>query len=293
MRSRGSFFRIRVEAQGHRGAGSECSREKIVGAWPRIRAALVIGFVDDKLVLPDADILLKPAVPRLLDRNHPRLERGLTARASPVRDVSRSPGAQDFGHVSRVLAPGEQMIGALQGKEALRMPGSREDRRRVIQADHLVGWRMKDEKRLLHRGDPVVQPRGFDILQKLALDRECSPGERHGSLALVADLVQLGSEVARHMRGIRGRADGCDSLRLRNVACGGQHRRAAKAMPDENIDGHQGFAKVLGRGKQILHVGGKVRIREFALAHAEAREIEAEDGKSALGEFARDPRRGV
>ena len=67
------LLKIRVEPQCHRCACSKRNREEIIGAWPCIRAALVIGFVDDKPVLSDADILLKLAVPRLPDRNHARL----------------------------------------------------------------------------------------------------------------------------------------------------------------------------------------------------------------------------
>ncbi len=184
------------------------------------------------------------------------------------------------------------MVGAMQGDEALRMPGRREDRRGILHSHDLVGWRLKDQKRLLHSRDPVVQPGAFDILQKLALDLERPPGERHGGLALLADFVQMGLKASRHMRSVRRRADGRDRFRLRYVVRGSQNRRAAKAVPDENINRHQRLTQVGGSGDQILNVGGEVRIREFALAHAEAREIEAQDGEPALSEFARDPGRG-
>ena len=99
----------------------------------------------------------------------------------------------------------------------------------------------------------------------------------------------MGREISRHMGGIRGRANGDDSLCLRDVVRGGQHRRSAKTMPDENIDGHQRFTQVGCRRKQILHIRGEIRVREFALAHAEAREIETENREPALGKLACDP----
>ena len=61
------LLEIRVEAQGHRGACSECSGKEIVGAGACIRAALGLRFVDEKTMLPRPDILLKLAVPRLPD----------------------------------------------------------------------------------------------------------------------------------------------------------------------------------------------------------------------------------
>ena len=80
------LLEIRVEAQGHRCACPKRSREEIVGAGPCIRAALGLGFVNVKPMLPDAHILLKLAVPRLPDRDDARLDSGPHRRA-PAESV--------------------------------------------------------------------------------------------------------------------------------------------------------------------------------------------------------------
>jgi hypothetical protein len=46
-------------------------------------------------------------------------------------------------------------------------------------------------------------------------------------------------------------------------------------------------------GHEIGHVRGEVGPREVALAFAEAREVEAEDGEPAIGQGARDVPRGA
>ena len=68
------------------------------------------------------------------------------------------------------------------------------------------------------------------------------------------------------------------AARLGNAMRRGQHRGAAETMADQDRRRAGHLAQVIGGGDQIVDVGGKMRVGEFAFAAAEAGEIETQHG---------------
>src|SRR5262249_46789627 len=80
------------------------------------------------------------------------------------------------------------------------------------------------------------------------------------------------------------RGDRHHRARLCHFGGGGEHRRAAEAVADEDC-GRAGAAAQLVRGRdQIGDVGGRGGVGEFALARTEAGEVEAQHGDAERGQ---------
>ena len=65
---------------------------------------------------------------------------------------------------------------------------------------------------------------------------------------------------------------------LGNPVRGRQHRAAAEAVADQDRRRAVHLAQMIGGGDQIVDVGGKMRVGEFAFAAAEPGEIETQHG---------------
>ena len=112
------------------------------------------GFVRRKVVLSRADKLSELTVVGFFNNHHslgwfPPIGCGgwcLRCRQIPLR-----PGRQDRGHVSRVCSICQQVVGAVDGHEALRVVGGFEDARGVLDADQIVVRRVHHEQCAVER----------------------------------------------------------------------------------------------------------------------------------------------
>src|ERR1700728_235347 len=93
---------------------------------------------------------------------------------------------------------------------------------------------MKDQERLMQMADMLAEILLVDVFQEALADLERPPGQRNLDFVLAAGLGDLVAEQPDNVGGIERRGDGDDSLRLRDAMCGGQHRGAAEAVPDQD-----------------------------------------------------------
>ena len=180
------------------------------------------------------------------------------------------------------------MVGAIQRDETLGMLGGVVDRGGVLDPDRRIDRRMEHHQRLLHAGNAVGQVLLGNVLQKLLFDGELPASERDLRLAVLFDAVQIGGEIVHHMGRIGRRADGGDRLHFRDVASGGQHRRAAQRMADQDGGCFTVRPHPVHRAHQIGDVGGKVGRGEIAVGMAKAGEIKAQRGDAVRRQFRRD-----
>src|SRR5215470_7980680 len=173
------------------------------------------------------------------------------------------------------------MIGSSERHKALRMLGSKENVRGVVDANGLIAGRMEYQKCLVQIGDTVVNALLGDIMKKLTLDTERSPGELYFDLALLADLVDVLLEKTNDMRRIAGRRNSHDRARVRDPMRGGKRGCATKTMSDQDRGRAVRPSQVVGCGDQIIDVGRKMRVSEFAFAHPESGEIEPQNANAA------------
>src|SRR5262245_43713945 len=81
-------------------------------------------------------------------------------------EVRVGPRANDPPRAFGLARTGEQMLGALQGHEAPRVPRGAEDVAGVLDAHGVVGGRVQDQKWELERPDLVVQVGGADVFDE-------------------------------------------------------------------------------------------------------------------------------
>ena len=166
------------------------------------------------------------------------------------------------------------MIRARQRHKALGMLGRDENVRGIVDPDRVVGRRMHDQQRLVQLCDVRHQAVFGDVVEEFALDVKRPPGELHLDLAMLADVLDAIPEQMGDMDGIGGRRDGHDRLGIRNLPGGGEDRRAAEAVPDQERGRPAGFAQMIGGADEVGDVGREGRICKFALAGAEAGKVE-------------------
>ncbi len=170
------------------------------------------------------------------------------------------------------------MVGAGERDEALGMLGRAENMRGVVDADGVVGRRVEHQQRLAQGGEAFVEFLLGHVVEEFTPDAERPPGQRHFHFALLLDLVDVLLEQADDMRGIVGRGDGHHCACVGDPVGGRQHRGAAEAVADQDRRRAIDLAQVVGGGDEIVHVGRKMRVGEFAFAAAEPGEIEAQHG---------------
>ncbi len=118
------------------------------------------------------------------------------------------------------------------------------------------------------RGEAFVELLLRHVVEEFALDRERPPGELHLELAFLLDRIDVLLEQAGDVRGIVGRGDGHHRAHLGYAVRGGEHGRAAEAVADQDRRRAARLAQVIGGGDQVVDVGGKMRVGEFAFAGA-------------------------
>ena len=94
------------------------------------------------------------------------------------------------------------MIGAGERDEAFRMLRGEENVAGIVDADRVVGRRMKYQQRLVQRADAGGEHLLGDIVEKSAADAELPAGERDLDLALKSDVGHLLLEQPDDMRRI-------------------------------------------------------------------------------------------
>ena len=95
-----------------------------------------------------------------------------------------------------VTGIGEQMIGAVEDDEALRVPRGLEDPSRVLDADGVVDRRVHDEERTPERGELLEHLLRADVVDELPADGERATGQLDRRLTAALDLVDRVGEHA-------------------------------------------------------------------------------------------------
>ena len=130
-------------------------------------------------------------------------------------EIALGPGGDHVGHIDGIARLAQQMIGAGERDEALRMLGGGEDVRGVVDADQIVGRRMEHQQRLAQswRG---IRCSFFSATssRNSRLMRNGRPASCTSTSPCCADLVDLILEQADHVAGIVRRGDGDDAARL-------------------------------------------------------------------------------
>ena len=149
---------------------------------------------------------------------------------------------------------------------------------------------MADQQRLFHPGQSIEDVLSGEIVEELLLDGERPAGKRHRRDALRFDLIEMGGEVMRDVRGVGRCCDRHDACGLRHVRRGGKHGGAAEAVADQQCRRGKVRAQEIDRRQQVLHVRREIRVGELAFAAADAGEVETKDRDAARGEALCNPR---
>ena len=157
---------------------------------------------------------------------------GLCARGGAHIEIALGPSSDDMRHIDRIARAAEQMVGAGERDEALGMFRRGENVARIVDADQIVGRRMKDQQRLVQFGDVGREILLRDIVNERFADMERTPGERHLDFALVFDLSNAIRKQTDHMGRIERRRDRHHRPRFGNAMRGGKHGGAAAAVAD-------------------------------------------------------------
>jgi hypothetical protein len=205
------------------------------------------------------------------------------------REVALAPLRDEVSGVAGVGTAGQQMIGAVEGDEAFRVPGGGEDGARIIDRNHLVGRRVQNHQGLAHTGDLVEQAVLGDVIEEIAADAELPPTDADSALTAFPDHRDLIGEQVGDMAGVRRGTDGGDRPRLGDTGGRRQYRSSAEAVSDQQRRRLPSGAQVVGGSHQIIDVGGEVGVGEFAFAGAQSGEVEAQNSDAAGGERIGDP----
>ena len=255
-------------------APSPASRRSY-GPGPEFEPADLDRFVGQKPVRPAQDLLLEFSIAGFAHKHSANLDLRVAA-LDRLLEISLGPGGDHVRHIDRVALLAQQVIGAGERNETLGMFGRGEDPRRIVDAHGVVGRRMEYQQRLAQSGHALRDALFRNVVEEFALDPERPPGERHLDFSLFAYLVDLLLEQAGHVRRIAGRRDGDHRARIGDAMCGGQHRRPAEAVTDQNCRSAVFRPQEIRGGDQVIDVRGKMRIGEIAFAGAEPGEIEAQ-----------------
>jgi hypothetical protein len=169
--------------------------------------------------------------------------------------------------------------------EALGVPAGIEDAPSVLDPDHLVSRSMEDEQRPVQVVDLCTEILRTHVLQELTADGEPPSGKLNRRLARALDSGHFGLEACNHVFRIGRCCDRHHRLYVRQVAGGREYRRAAERVTDQKLGRPMMLCEIVGGAAEVLDVGGEVRVGELATRGAEAREVEAQDGNAAQGEF--------
>ena len=148
----------------------------------------------------------------------------------------------------------QQVIGGVEGNEALGVLSGKEDPRRVLDPHRLVDRGVEHEKGPVQLGNLVRQGLAANIVEKRFGNVERPARQCHLGAPVAFDVPDLGGEILNDVVGIGGRRDGRDRLDLGNASGRGQHRRSAEAVPDEERRRLVLGAQVIGGANQVLDI---------------------------------------
>ena len=159
-------FLVRIHAQRHRGTAAKGSKEVVVRSGPRVGATH-----RGRLIRQERKAVRENVGAETLfsadDRNafrsiHQKI--GLRTRRKIATYIPIGPRGDDLRCVSRIRVVGDEMVGRVERDETLRMPGMREDLRRVLHANRVVDRRMKHEQRTTKRLNRPIKLHRLDVL---------------------------------------------------------------------------------------------------------------------------------
>ena len=132
--------------------------------------------------------------------------------AGPIRrlDVPARPRRQDRRYVLRVGSIRQKVIGAVEGDEALRMPGHGIEAGGVLDGDDRVHGGVHEEEGRLERADHLLHVLAPEVVQEVLLHREGPASDVHLRLALGFDFLFGGLHVLQDVLGGGRSPDGRD-----------------------------------------------------------------------------------
>ena len=144
-----NLLEIGIEPHRHRGAGAERREQKIIGARPSVEAAVLDRLVGQQAMFAEDDLLLKLAAPRFPHRDG--AGRCISRELGIDRhiEIAIGPGRDDARHVDGVACAADEMVGAGERNETFRMFCREKDLAGIVDADGVVGRRMKHQQRLV------------------------------------------------------------------------------------------------------------------------------------------------
>ncbi len=147
---------------------------------------------------------------------------------------------------------------------------------------------MQHQQRLAQVAQALFELLRCDVVQEFLADAEGAARERDLDLALLLNVGDMLLEQTGDVPRIGRRRNRRDRARFRHLRRGGQHRRAAEAVADQDRGRLIHLAQVIRGRDQIGDVGGKRRVGELALARAEPGEIETQHRDAARRQCLRD-----
>ena len=220
-------------------------------------------------------------------RRRPRRIEGATL----VDDVAVGEGSDRVRGETGIVTVGEQVVGAVERHEALRVASRLEDLRGVVDRDGVVDRRVHHQQRPLHGRHPIGDHVIAQVVDELLADPERPTGQLHLGGAGRGDLVERRLEVADDVRRARRCADRDDRTNLGDVGGHGEHGGTAERVPDQHLRGSMLATQPIGGGNQIVGVRREVGVLELALAHPQPREVEPQHPEAQIGERVGDARR--
>jgi hypothetical protein len=184
---------------------------------------------------------------------------------------------------------GQEMVGSVQGDEALWVPGGRKDLPGILDPDDLVAGSMQNEQGPTKIVDLGFEMRPAHVVEKLPPDGEATSGEFHLSLTVALDEGDMHAEVVDHVLRIGWSPDRHHRLDLGQVRSHSQDGSASERVADQEFGGTEMTCEVLGRAPQVLHVRGEVAVGELAARGPKAGEVEPQNCDPPPSKFGRDP----
>lgn len=148
----------------------------------------------------------------------------LVAAFHRLLKIPLGPGGDHIGHIDRIALLAQQMIGTGERYETLGMLGGSENTRSILDADDVVGGRMKHQQRLAKIGETILDILLGNVIEEFTLDAKWPTGQRHLDLALSADFIDVFLEQVGHVCRIAGRGHGDHSTRVGDAMCSSKRR---------------------------------------------------------------------
>jgi len=245
---------------------------------------VILGFVRKQRVLPGRHLraealTLRPnAYESILTGGPFRL---IFGRES---DVPTRPRGQNQPRISGILLVTEEVVGIVQGDEALRMLGGIVEGLGVLDSHRFVERGVHDQQGSVQGGQQLGQVLTGNVFQKMLANGERPTPQSHLRLTLSLDRFALVVEVMGDVCGVGGGAERGHGPHAIQARGGDDGRRTPQGVAHHQRRGLELFCQVIRRRHEVFHVRREVRVREVALRLPESGEVEAQDSDSTSGE---------